>query len=321
MYKLLQENLYKLLINPQVEPVCTFPAYLFNEKRHLIQQPCEKLFTLYWYHHKKAKADARFSFFVKDGIAISPCRATFGSIELSSSLPVQHLHAFIEAIDDFAVYHKIKQMYITHYPTCYAPATSALLTASLLHKGYQIKLAELNYHITVQNSISFEESLHLSEKRKLKKCLEKGFTFGEELQPDLISVYEFIKASRVRQGFPVSLDVGSFQQMFTHFPGVYQIFTVKDRGTIIALTVTVRINGNILYNFYPSDAPAYRSFSPAVLLTKGIYKYCQQNGFSIFDLGIATDKGKPNYGLIRFKQFLGGEPSVKYSFIKMYASE
>jgi len=53
-----------------------------------------------------------------------------------------------------------------------------------------------------------------------------------------------------------------------------------------------------------------------VLLTKGLYAYCQENSFGMLDMGISTDRGAANYGLIRFKQNLGAITSLKLSFEK-----
>lgn len=313
------ESLYNILINPLENIHGVFPFYLFNEPQHLRQQPCRGLTTFYLFHRRKKRAEARFSFFVEDGKAISPCRATFGSVETHPSLPQHALDYFIMAINRFAASQGISQIIIKSYPFCYAPKTAAHLTACLTWHGYQISLTELNYHIPI-TEIPFELQVHHSEKRKLKKCMQHGFIFSEDCQPDLTAVYKMIEATRIAGGFPVSLPFADFENLFKKFPGIYQVFTVKDGSIIIALTVTVKINQHILYNFYPADHPGYRAFSPAVLLLKGVYEYAQQQKYTILDLGIATDQGKPNYGLIRFKRFIGGKASLKLSFIKNIAT-
>jgi hypothetical protein len=313
------ETGYDVLINPPDDIPCLFPTYLFNEPYHLRQQACQGLTTFYLFHRRKKRAEARFSFFVQHPQAISPCRATFGSVEMHPALPQQALDRFIQAINQFAASQGITQIAIKSYPFCYAPESATHLTASLTRQGYQITLTELNYHIPV-TAASFERTLHHSERRRLKKCIRQGFVFAEEVQPDLPLIYQMIVVTRLRGGFPVSLAYADFEQLFVRFPGIYQVFTVKDGNRIIALTVTVRINKEILYNFYPADDPAYRSFSPAVLLMKGVYEYSQQRNYSILDLGIATDQGEPNYGLIRFKRFIGGKSSLKLSFTKQMAT-
>ncbi|QHT66567.1 GNAT family N-acetyltransferase [Rhodocytophaga rosea] len=313
------EAWYDILINPPQDINCAFPAYLFNEPIHLRQQPCQRFTTFYLFHKRRKRAEARFSFFVQDGKAVSPCRATFGSIEIHPSLPQQALDFFIQTINQYAVNRGVTEIHIKSYPFCYAPEPATHLTASLTREGYQISLTELNYHIPITLT-PFESLLHASEKRRLKKCIGHGFVFAEELDPDLSAIYQMVKDTRLKGGFPISLSYTDFEQLFLRFPGIYQVFTVKDSNRIIALTVTVRINQDILYNFYPADDPEYRHFSPAVLLMKGVYEHGQEQQYSILDLGIATDQGEPNYGLIRFKRFIGGKSSLKLSFIKQIAT-
>ena len=87
---------------------------------------------------------------------------------------------------------------------------------------------------------------------------------------------------------------------------------VFDGPTLAALTVAVRVRPDILYNFLPADNPIYRPFSPAVLLTHGLYAHCQQAGIALLDLGVSVDDHRqPKPGLLRFKRNLGAEESVK----------
>ena len=96
---------------------------------------------------------------------------------------------------------------------------------------------------------------------------------------------------------------------------IYQVFCVKDNQKIIALTITVNVAGGILYNFCPADDLTYRTFSPAVLLTKGLYEYCQKKKIKCLDLGISIDsEGQPKPDLLRFKKNLGAVNSEKRVF-------
>ena len=114
------------------------------------------------------------------------------------------------------------------------------------------------------------------------------------------------------------MSYGALAEMFHHFPNEYQIFTVRDKEIIAALTVAIKINKNILYNFYPADSHQYKNFSPMVMLVKGLYEYCIENGFKLLDLGISTENSKPNYGLINFKKNIGADSSLKLTFRKKF---
>jgi hypothetical protein len=316
----MEDSPYQIIINPSGEIPCTFQGYLFNEPFHMRKQPCTQVFTCYLIHKKQQKAYARFSLFGQQEKGISPCRGPFGSVELNPLLPLPFLECFIQFIDHLAVKQGMAQIEIKSYPFCYQPQVSALITATLLQQKYHILHTDLNYHLPVTKE-SFSTLVHLSVKRRLQKCIKKGFTFGEETEPDFTAVYAMIVQSRQRKGYPVSMNFADFQQLFIDFPGIYKIFAVKDHSKLIAVTVAVQINQQILYYFLPAHDPDYNTYSPMVLLIKGLYDYCQQAGFVLLDLGISTDKGEPNYGLIRFKQNMGAISSLKLSFIKRLTQE
>lgn len=320
------------------EAICyafSFPVFLFNKASHLKFQPNENLVIFNLVNNSTNKIEAIFNLFVDGNAGCSPYRSSFGSVEFDSRLSLENLNTFIEKINKWAVEKRLKSLVIKSYPFCYAPENSILLTNCFINQGYKIVNAELNQHIQISD-LKFEilDLFHLSEKRRLKKCEKAGFTFQQEIcsgraptesgfrsrstcpSITLKNVYEFVKKARKRQGHPLTMSYEALAEMFNHFPNEYQIFTVRDKENIAALTVTIKINKKILYNFYPADSHQYKNFSPMVMLVKGLYDHCVKNGFKLLDLGISTVNSKPNYGLINFKKNIGAESSLKLTFRK-----
>jgi hypothetical protein len=305
---------YSILLNPSAEATRSFSSFLFNEPHFLVHQPCTSQVTFALWHNRRKQIEAWLHLFVKEQQGYSPCRAPFGSVEFNPNLSVNHLDELVEAVRKYARQHSIRSVRITSYPDCYTEANAALLTYCLLHNGYNLAIQDLNFHIPISTR-PFESIIRASERWHIRKCVRSGFSFAEEVQLDLPFIHAFIQASRFRKGFPMSSDLHSFEQMFSHFPGVYRIFTVRDTDKVIAVAVTVHINADILYTFYLADEVGYQSFSPTVLLLQGVYEVSQREGYRILDLGIATDRGVPNEGLIHFKRSLGGLPSLKPTFV------
>jgi len=107
------------------------------------------------------------------------------------------------------------------------------------------------------------------------------------------------------------------EALITEFPDDCIVFAVKDKDRIIALSLTVRINKTILYNFLPAALAAYNKFSPSVMLTQAIYEYCQHENITILDLGISLDQnGLEKPGLLHFKKNIGGKDSLKICYQK-----
>ena len=313
---------YTVLIQPLHEAPAVpdrvgFESFLFNEPHHLRSQPCSEGFTFRLLHPARQRIEARFSLFIQHRTGLSPCRAPFGSVEFGGQLATEALDFFLDGIETFVRSRELSALRITGYPFAYAPEPAQILTQRLLNRGYAVVQAEKNFHLPV-GEVPFEQGLHPSEKRRLKKCRRAGFIFTEEAQPDVDCVYNFVAASRQPRGFSVSLDRAVLNDLFERFPANYKVFTVRDADRLAALTVAVVVNHRILYSFYPAHDARYQAFSPVVLLMEGVYGFCQRHSFGLLDLGTSPDGGNPNYGLIRFKQHLGAHVSLKLSFEKKW---
>ncbi len=292
----------------------------FHDPEFLRGQPCGEPVVFQLRRRGSGQVAATFVLYERDGAGVSPCRAPFGGIALDPQVPFDALDGLIKAAEDMARQRGLREMRVVSYPFSYAPGASALLAAGYAANGYVVAVTDLNFHIPVTDE-PLEGRLHPSERRRLRKCQRAGLHFAEEPTPDLSHLYEFVADCRRRRGFPVTLDYASFEALFRQFPGQYRVFTVRDRGRLAALAVGVRVSPDILYYFYPADNPAYQAYSPTVLLLAGMHGYARSHGYSLLDLGIATDAGRPNPGLIRFKRNMGAEPSLKLTFRKTFFTD
>ena len=293
----------------------SFESFLFNDPRVFHQQQCSD-YSVVNLTDDKENCLARCAIFFKDNQAYSPFRAPFGSIEFSNELTLQQLQYFIAELENFLQAKQIVKFKLVNYPECYTAERASLLTYCLLKQGYNTTLAELNYHINVTTEIDLISGFHDSEKRRYKKCVEQGFVASVETEKDITEAFELIKKARVDKGFPLSMKLEEFAKLFKEFPKDYFLFSVRDKDKLVAVATGVRISSNVLYYFLPADAAEYKNYSPTVLLIKGMYDFCLQHNIPILDLGIASANAVPNYGLINFKQHLGGIPSLKYTFEK-----
>ena len=290
-------------------------SLVFNNQRYLkhLNHPYGVSFWL------QAKCSQRplalLHTFINGDTAQSPWRSTFGGIEWDPSIGAENLSMFLNQTHVELGRRGVRRLRVTNQPFDYDKSGNQLLADVLYKEGYIAEITEANYHISVDKPLLVPR-LHASERRRLRKCLHAGLRFGEESDPDLDKVHAFVSQARKRKGFPMSLDLAAFQRLFTDLPGVYRVFTVKKEETWAALTVTVRINDRILYNFYPADSEDFLTYSPTVLLTSELYELAYQEGYKLLDLGIATSGGVPNNGLMRFKERLGGVSSPRITYVK-----
>jgi hypothetical protein len=298
------------------------PRYFFNEKEHLQNQGGEKTLTFYWQNTDNQVIDARFSVIIQYGMAYSSLRATFGGIEFSEEISEEDLLEFVpQALA--CISHDILRaearctLIIHSYPEGYRSKTQIQkLENCLIKLGFEISIVEQNYEIKITQKSFYETVISNRAKQLLRKSIKKGFTFQEENSPDFSEIHAFITHSRERKNRPMTMNLQQFENHFTLFPKNFQIFSVTDSEHIIAVGVTIKINEEIVYTFYLADDENYLKDSPTIFLLSGIYEYFQEKKYKILDLGIATAKGILNEGLANFKRSIGGNLSLKKTYIK-----
>ena len=238
----------------------------------------------------------------------SPARGTFAGFDCVSELTFEEKCFFVKSI----VTNFKDSNFTLRMPPDFLLNNGDEWNTILKTNGFEEQFSELNYHFDLTENIQF----HHSAKRRLKKCLASGFVFEKWENPNSEFCHKFISEARKRKGFPMSMQIQKFGEMFTLFSERYFVFRVLNaEKETIALSVVVKINDKVLYNFYPADDENYLNFSPSVMLHKGIIEYAKNNKFQYFDLGIATDKGVRNEGLITFKKHLGAIEGYKKQYL------
>ncbi|WP_170299086.1 GNAT family N-acetyltransferase [Larkinella terrae] len=303
------------LENPLPEkfpPFCR-DGFLFLQARHLLNQSCRPLHYFALVDSETGRADARFALFIRDDWAVSPCAASFGSVEFSEDLPDEELRRFVGEVITYSKKLPVQGLRIVNYPNCYLPTDSERLHAILLDTGFAVKYEELNQHLIVSIR-SFTEQLHNAERRRLRKCQQAGFTTRVWTNPDVDELFGLVRKARLRKNLPLSMNSKELANLVSNFKSDCPVFTVWNGDLLIAACLGIRVTEDILYYFLPADHEDYQNFSPSVMLVESLYSYCQFERISLLDLGISTSQAVRNEGLIQFKKRLGAVESPKFVF-------
>ncbi len=265
---------------------------------------------------QRGYAIARCAFFLAENQLISPQAASFGAIELTKGVSDPALDLFWQALETTARQAGMSSIRLTHPPRCYAPAHIDRLIGFLTQHGFRVVEQPVTFYLPV-TPLPLIDRMHASERRRLRKCQRAGFQFKHWSQPCIDTVVNYITDSRQQQGFALTLPIDRLRALLTDFPEKFLVFVVLNGSVMTTLTIAVRVSATILYSFLPADNLAYRTYSPAVMLIEGLYRYCQQQQIALLDLGVALDANQqPKLGLVRFKQNMGALPSPKQTLAK-----
>ena len=264
------------------------------------------------------EAHACIHFFVVDGVAQSPLRAPFGSLEVSNIVPSSIVYRFLDYVDDSLKEAGVTQVIIKNPPDRYKPVAMALLSNFLLTRGYRVMAHELGTIMPVSGK-SFQEIIHPRKKRKLYQCYDGGLRFVQLQRSSLHAVYDFIAACRLQKNFKLSITKKELEQCVDRFPEEYLLFALYHETEIVAASVAIRAYSDVLYHFISDHIRKIGALRPALILMEGIYDYCQRANIRLLDLGTSTVEGQPNFKLVKFKTELGGQLTHKFTFTKTFS--
>ncbi len=250
------------------------------------------------------------------GLARSPGQASFGGVQLADNLPVAALDFLLDQVESALRQHQQHQLELRNYAPCYDPTGAATLAEALHQRGYQVALAEENYHLDTQRD--YAAHLAPAEQRRLRKCLHAGLVVEQEPLYLLPAAYEFIAASRHERGQALSLPLARIEALVRAFPRQHLLFSVrKTSGDWAAVTIVIQVSEQAVYNFYPASRLVDNALSPVVLLNEGLHAYARASGAALVDLGTSTlPSGQPNTSLLRFKRHLGGIATQRLTWQK-----
>lgn len=292
-----------------------FKASIFHDERHLKLQ-AESGWQSFYILNQKHKAIAGVvHVHVKDHVAVSPLKASFGSFAFTESLPAEIMFRFIGFVENsLRTLGALKVTYVSP-PTDYQSGQLQLLYVLLNSAGYQVQTAEAGAIIPVSHE-PLETKMDDWEVRKLKQARDAGFIFTPCTKNPVDEIFQFILNARKEKGYSLSMTQVMLERTVEEFPDQFIFFEVMKGYERAAASIAIRVMDGILYNFYSAHHSRYDAWSPVVMLIDGMYGWCQQQGIRLLDFGTSALNNQPNFSLLDFKLRLGSHPTAKFTFVK-----
>jgi hypothetical protein len=287
-------------------------TFFFLSEPFIFRNNPENIVT---FKHEEGGVEVVKIFFSQSANSIKSLdHSPFGGFILSQGASEDSIAKLIVKIEAWCSRIGVMEICIRIHPDIYNPIESRLVDSVLHQTGYQVALKELLQVIAVdRNSLA---GFKRDRRRKLRSCIEAGFRFVR-LSPDQIdSAYSIFVECRNDKNYPVTMSLDDFKIAFKKFPDQYFLFGVLDGDTLVAASVCVVVNDQILYDFFQGDRLSMRKFSPLTLLVKGIIEFCLDHGFRLLDLGVSTDERGINIGLQQFKTSFGARTDQKLTYYK-----
>lgn len=306
---------YKLYDTLNAKTKVCYTSYAYNTLSFLKTNNQFTKHHFYWVKDVKNEAHAHVAFSIVDDVAYSPHRLPFGGIELSDELSRAEIIGFLEAIEGALRETGVSAIRIHQAPKAYADYS--LISDCLMEKGYVIIQNRVFHAISVDAS-DLHDRMHKMEQRKIKKCIDNGAVF-KEVKRDKKKVFQWINRFRDLDFKPPSMTWADLDNSDMLNPKMYRVFAVYMNDYMLAATVVVVVNDEIVYHFMPASDKMFdyhKKYSPMVFLVDNLYNWCQRNGIKTLDLGTSYVDMKLKASLAKFKENIGGRPTEAISWEK-----
>lgn len=295
-----------------------FRMAVFNAPAYRLSQAAMGWQSFYILHPDTMSVHGHIHFHLRDGLALSPLRAPFGSLEASAAVTSKVLTAFMEFVGSRLTDAGAARVTVKTFPEAYQPRLAEALHAVFSSLHYEVSGDETTSIIFVSES-PFGGLMHPRKTRRLRQTSGYPFTFSQLQKEFLPELYDFIATCRERKKYPLSMTLEELQKAFDQFPEAYHLFAVRHGEHLVAATVAVRIYDDVLYHFVSDHIHGMGGFTPALVLMEGLYNFCLEANIRILDLGTSAPNQQTNPNLMRFKKELGGQPNSKRTYVKLLA--
>ncbi len=250
---------------------------------------------------------------IKEGVLKAPFSAPFGGFHYrNESIYISEIEQFIEDLLLYVKKHEIHRINLTLPPAIYQKSFNAKVVNAMIRYGFRMDLPEITSWVKLQN---FKEKFtYKNSGEYYRQAIRNNLKFYHINDIDIKkSAYELIRQNRILFGRPIHMD---FDDIISTSK-IWQVdfWGVKNPdGLMIASGIFYQFPSKIAYAVLWGDNETGRPLRAMDFLVFNLLTYYKSAFFEYIDLGISTESGVPNEGLLRFKETHESISSLRYSF-------
>ena len=293
-------------------PYHCFNAVNFNE---LNKYKCDEIKYLI-FKDNKVRLGLILGF--KENKLISPFSAPFGGFSFfDDEIQIQKIEEAIVELDKYCKEKEIKTLKVTLPPLFYDQQFIAKCISCFNRNNFHTNYIDLNYSFNTNkfNDKYTTEILWRNARKNYNIAQKNNFQFKKsENTEDFKTAYDVIKQNRKTRGFPLKM---SYEQLVETTSIIKKdSFLLFLENKAVASAIVFHVATNIVQIIYWGDIPKYSDKKTMNYLSYKVFEYYKNQNIKIVDIGPSTEDGIPNYGLCEFKESIGCDISLKYTFTK-----
>jgi len=246
--------------------------------------------------------------------------APFGGIDvLAPSLPPSALGTCITAFLDHARAAGITHVRIGCKPAYHSDREAQLESALLAH-GFTVEHGEISQAIALERCDDIDDylrSLKDSARCTVRHGLQRGFDWRRaEADADWADGYDVLERNKARRGARMRYPLSYVRALEAALPGRIRMQVLRHAGQAIAAALVYRIDAGTDYVAAWGDAGHDLKHSPMNLVAFRLVEDALAARLRLLDLGISSDAGRADDGLIAFKRHVGATSGLRLGLVR-----
>ena len=250
---------------------------------------------------------------ITNGIIKSPFSAPFGGIHYRNDVTyVSEIDLFFDSLKEYIRDCGLRGIELTLPPDLYHQTINAKTISSMLRQGFTMSMPEISNWVDLRN---FNGEFRQKNSREYyRQAIRNGLTFSVTSDyNEKQEIYELIRLNRQKFGRNIYMTLSDLLETSKLWP--VDFFKVQSQsGRIVASAIFYRFRDDISYAVFWGDNEDGRTLRAMDFLASKLWSYYKELGFNFIDLGISTENGAPNEGLLRFKESHDAISSLRHNF-------
>lgn len=245
----------------------------------------------------------------------SPFSAPFGGFHFThDTIYISTICDFLVQLKEFLIANEFEEIVITLPPCIYHHTINSKIIHCLFQKKFNLEKIDLTSWIDLGKYDNFFNDS--STRNHLNQAIKSNLLFCKISESDISEkkkVYELIRLNRLRNERPIYM---SFEDILK-VNSVWDIdyFAVYGpNNELLAGSINYLFHPQIVYGVFWADNELGRSLRAMDFCIYNLSNHYKMKGYKYFDIGISTEQGVPNEGLLRFKETHESTTSLRYTF-------
>lgn len=210
----------------------------------------------------------------------------------------------------------VNKVKITLPPDIYAEKLINALIPSFLNSKFYIGHIDINNYFdlsTFLNKSIFTENLAASYKKQYNQALKYNLKFDKLPKSSWEDAYKIIYQNRLDKSYPLKINAQHMGEIINLKESNVDCFVVKLGKINIAAAIVFEITKEVCQVVYWGDVLEYREKKAMAFLVANLVEYYASKKKQYLDIGISSEHGIMNIGLVNFKKSIGCSSNLKFT--------